>query len=185
MDINDILRKHFGEDADIKELYWGGLRITTENGEIDFQYDRFENLVGGPEMYQAMVLCTEELWGGVSVFGTSNHITAAMAHGEALGIKVIPEVRAENEGVSTFWTCVPLFTALAWAASFFLSGWQMWAAAILATVFIGAGVIFPAFVKAGRRDARIRGQEYQNVFPDMHGSDRRAREEDARRRGVI
>jgi hypothetical protein len=170
-----VVKKYFGEDASIKRKLWGWYRISSPLGEAKFHEEKgFPELVGGPEIYRSSVLTMEELLGWVPVSGTPEHITATLAHCESLGIQAVPEVR-DGDGCLTFLIGIAFFSA----ADIF--SWP----GILIGIAVWALGVRPWIKKRLALRARRAGQKYRNVFPEIHGSDRDAKRDAARSRGLL
>jgi hypothetical protein len=167
-----VFDKHLGHATTIKRRFWGGYRIVSRLGEAEFdEDDGFTDVVGGPEMYRATVLIMYDLRGYVAVSGSTQHVVATLAHGEALGIPVIPEVRDTNEGCLTFFVAIVFFCFTPLGGLLGVPIWIIW--------------IHPWLKKRHTRSARVKGQRYRNVFPEIHGSERKADREAARQRGLL
>jgi|HubBroStandDraft_6_1064221.scaffolds.fasta_scaffold695353_2 hypothetical protein len=181
-----ILQKHFGPDASIEPMLFGGWRISTRTGgEVEFTGEKFENIIGGSDVYRGVVGAGSELWGGtISVDGPSSHILTALAHGDDQGVIIQPTIKDATSGCLKFLAVVAIFGISAGIASAHMGGWQSLA---LGAVVAGGvmSLINPSWNKAANRAARRRGQKYLDAFPQVHGSDRVANRDAARDKGLL
>jgi hypothetical protein len=175
-----LIFKHF-EDVHLKEVKWGGrLRFICKYGQFDYssRYG-FLNLIGGADLYRRVVLCSHEMNGGTGVYacGDQQHVAAMMAHGEELGVPIIPVVDYSQEEVS-------LIGGL--SLVLFIAGWivmSIWAG--IGLVILAALFVFPSIEKMLVYGALQRGQQYRDIFPNIHGDDRQAKYGAARKGGYI
>jgi hypothetical protein len=183
-----VLAKYFfGEDARIEHKLFGGLRIITRLGDqVEFISPKkgFRNYVGGPELYRSALLMMRHISGTVVVKGSSDHIIACMAYGRELGIKVIPQGETTSGGKLTIGAA-----GISWICSYPVSGfiWNsldgIWISALVASLV--AVSVHPYFKRVAQQDAAREGQQYRDIFPEIHGSDRRASRDAARQRGLL
>jgi hypothetical protein len=185
----DLIKKHFGQDAEFHRDLFGVVHVSSRYGQVEFKKQQFENLIGGSDLYRAVLLFSAESWGSVRVSGNSDHILACMAHGKQLGLNVIPLGNAEGSG------CLALGCAFVAFAAALLAGAILMLFQVLhgiepldlgAVAALVTGLItYPFIKKALAKDARKGGQRYRDVFPEIHGSDRQARRDAARERGLM
>jgi hypothetical protein len=184
-----VLAKYFfGEDAKIERKLFGGAWITTGLGDqVEFVSAEkgFRNYVGGPELYRSTLLMMRHISGNVVVKGSSDHIIACMAYGRELGIKVVPQ------GETTpGWKLTVGASGVSWIFLYPICGfiWDsldgIWIAGLVASLI--ALLVYPYFKRVAERDAAREGQQYRDIFPEIHGpSDRQAPRESARQRGLL
>lgn len=180
-----FIKHFFGDDARI-ERQLGYLRITTRLGDqVEFVSPEkgFRNYVGGPELYRSALLMMRHM-GPVVVKGKSDHIIAAMAYGRELGIKIVPQGETTSGGKLTFGAA-----GVCWIFFYPICGfiWNsldgIWIAGVAASLI--ALLVYPYFKRVAQREAAREGQQYREIFPEVHGSDRRASREAARQRELL
>jgi hypothetical protein len=181
-----FLRKHFGEDAVIQPLLFGGWRITTRSGgEIVFTGDHFKDFIGGSDVYRGFVSAGKELWGAIAVNGPAQHIMTSLAHGEEQNAIVQPTIRDDNAGCLKVLAVVVGYGISFAIASLYMNATAAYVAAAIVTVGLGL-LINPVWEEAATRAARKRGQQYVDAFPKVHApSKRMADYDDARRKGLL
>jgi hypothetical protein len=181
-----FLHRHFGEDAWIRPLLFGGWRITTRTGgEVVFTGGTFDHLIGGSDVYRGVVSAGKELWGTIAVDGRAQHIMTSLAHGEEQDAIVQPTIREDNEGCLKVLAVVVGYGISFGIASFYMNTTAAYVAAAIVTVGIGL-LINPIWEEAATRAARKRGQQYVDAFPKVHApSERMANYEEARRKGLL
>jgi hypothetical protein len=181
-----FLRRHFGEDASIEPLLFGGWRITTRTGgEVVFTGEEFKNFIGGADVYRGMVSAGKERWGTIAVHGHAHHIMTALAHGEEQDAIVQPTIENESAGCLKAFVVMLLYGVSVWIASRYMESPADWVVGAVATGGLWL-LINPAWEAAVTRAARQRGQQYVDAFPKVHApSERMTRYEDARRKGLL
>jgi hypothetical protein len=181
---SQIFEKHF-DDVKYERKFGGYYHIRCSQGEFDYSpRDGFNNPVGGSDLYRRMLLCGEEIApGGWTATGSTEHIMAAMAHGDDLGIAITPlgpTVYPEAEMIAAgFFFIVGL--VIGWHLSDFFVG----VCTGLGVTLLGMFAIGPALRRMCHRWALEGGQKYRNPFPSVHGDDRRSQYDDARKRGLL
>lgn len=180
-----FLHRHFGEDAWIRPLLFGGWRITTRaGGEVVFTGDKFDKLIGGSDVYRGVTSAGKELWGTIAVDGPAYHVMTSLAHGEDLDAIVQPTIREDNEGCLKVLAVVAGYGIAFAIASFFMNTPATYVAA--AIVIVGLGLLInPIWEEAATRAARRRGQQYIDASPKHTPSQRMANYEEARRKGLL
>jgi hypothetical protein len=177
----ELIRKHLGPRASIKRRLFGGFNVTTPTGgEIEIHQRTYKIYCGGDDVYHAMMSLTAEAWDSISVQGPPEHILATMAHGDALGIPVIPEVKASG-GCLRFIVASIVFV---FAAGFFVGDSQDSFRGICVGAF-AAWLVWGFIKRRQQRNARRRAQRYRFQYPQTHGGERRASREDARETGWL
>jgi hypothetical protein len=177
----------FGEDARIERKLFGRLLITTRLGDqVEFVSPEkgFRNYCGGSEIYRSALRMMQHIGGTVTVKGSSDDIIACMAHGRELGITVIPQGKTYHPLHITF-VFAGFASIFAWLITCFLGNFidAIWVGFL---VWGGGGfLLYPYFQRAMKRDANRAGQQYRDIFPEVHGSDRRASREAARLRDLL
>jgi hypothetical protein len=185
-----LIKKHFGEDVWLERMLFGGVRIITQSGEVDFKNHKFEYIVGGSDMYRSVLLCSHEMSGGpITVSGHAEHILAAMAHGKELGVKVNPEGVKEGSGcVALGFAMVAFWVGLVGGGIFrFVTradDFEPLESGFVAAAIVGV-IAYLGFNKVFARAARRGGQQYRDIFPEIPGSERRAARDVARERGLL
>lgn len=181
-----LVKKHYGSSATIERKLSGGVRIITPSGEIELKDRTLQSILGGSDMYRATLLFTHEMWGTVRVSGTAPHVLACMAHGKELGLDVIPEGDKKGSFGLTVAFAGLGFCFGTFAGLFLLNvnSFEPFEAGFVAALV--TGVIANPFIETVlARDARWGGQEYRDIFPEIHGSERRANRDAARERGLL
>ena len=177
------IRKHFGPRASVRRTAFGGYRIATPSGgEVEFTQKNFNIHCGGDDVYAATMALAAEAWGGVEVQGPSEHIIASMAHGDALGINVIPEVKGSGGCLRFFIAAIAFIVGVGIAAR---TGTDV---DVLPALFVGgaAAVVMWKYVKKiQKRNARRRAQPYRFQYPQAYGDDRTASHDEARDKGWL
>ncbi len=165
-----IFRKRF-PGADIERMIFGGYRINTRTGFVEFKDDNFRKFVGGPDVYRGVLLSARDMgWPYMVVHGDEQHIVACIAHAAEIGgIEIVPEVENGDLGCLMTLIGLPIFGGCIWLAGQWLDGWMDAAAGIAATSLIMIFLVWPPIEKITTRAARMRGQKYRNVLPNVHG----------------
>jgi hypothetical protein len=180
-----MIRKHFGEDCEVRRKLFGGFNVTTPTGgDVDIKGHKISVHSGGEDVYQAMVSLAAEAWGSVTAFGPDDHVLATMAHGEALDVQVTPIVEDSGTG------CLRFFLAILMLVIGF---WIVTSVATTPNEQIVGGIIAllvtvktDGFLKkAAKRAERRAGQKYRNLQPNIHGGRRDASRDDAKRKGWL
>ena len=179
---SEMIRKYFGPDAGIEEQFFGdGFRVTTTNGgEIEIGQTEFRIRAGGDDVYEAMTLLSAEAWGGLTARGSQENIMAFMAHGEALGVPVTPEVKVAGGCLRIF---VAPFVFMMVAGTVECRGRSShrvycWRACDRLGLALDEEIRRP-------REARRQAQALRYPFPRIHGSARYSSDEDLRKGGLI
>lgn len=187
----ELIAEHFGPEAAV-ERFSGGWRVTNVAGQIEIRDDKMSNLIGGQEMFMRMVLFAQAAWGGLKVAGPPEFIVACMAHAEALGVYIVPEVPDSFDELMT-----ALGTAMGGVMGFFLGigivalvlpePLSLWLGALVGlwTAWEGAKLFYTELAEEDERKARKRAQPYYNAFPLVHGGQRGAKREIAKREGLL
>jgi hypothetical protein len=163
-----IFRKRL-PGADIERMVFGGYRINTRTGFVEFKDGNFGKFVGGPDVYRGVLLSAKDMgWPYIVVHGDEQHIVACMAHGAEVGMEVVPEVKNGDLGCLLTIIGLPIFCGCTWLASWWLDAWIDAAAGVAATIVIMCFLVEPAIEKITTRAARMRGQVYRNVLPNVH-----------------
>jgi hypothetical protein len=174
--------RFYGSHAKIK-YYRFGWRVTLPNGESVKVLGRsIEEVNGGAELFRTTLSLLNELAPGkVIVSGNQELILAGLQHADELEIDVIPEyypMRFYQLLATVFqivcilaaWTRLGLFQAILVG---FFGGCLLWAPLVW------------VFKKAITNDARRRGQNLRSKWPSVHGGDRKADQDEAKRKGML
>jgi hypothetical protein len=170
----EVFRKYF-PGAEIEALRFGGWRIHTLTGFVEYKDGRFPRTVGGPDIYRGMCQCAKEFgWTFIVLKApekhkNDQHILACMAHGAEVGIDVVVEVQSEDEGCLFCMMCFAIWALVAWLGSLLLNGWVAMVVSIGVTKLVVSKFIEPEFDRWMVRNERQRGQIYRNVLPKAHG----------------
>ena len=173
-----MIRRHFGREAEIEEKLFGGFRVTTPTGgDLEIDQTIVKPHAGGEDVYRAMIGLCAEAWNDMVVSGPHEHVIASMAHGEAAGVNVLPAVEGSGG-------CLRFFVA----TLVFLFVFGLCIAAgiheFLALIIAGAVSYLASkrVRKVQSRNALRRGQPYRFQYPSVHGDEREASREDAKRK---
>jgi hypothetical protein len=120
-----------------------------------------------------------EAWGHIRVFGPPEHVAAVMAHAEALGVPVTPEVKTGG-GCLRILAAPFVFMIAAGAATTLGAGGGGFIIGGLVAAWVWHGM-----KKAADRDANRQAQALRYPFPRVHGSARYSTDEDLRKGGLI
>lgn len=183
------MKKHFGEETESDRDVFGVTHIRCRYGQADFKEERFESAIGGSDIYRAALLFSAERWGQVKVTGTSVHILACMAHGKELGLNVIPEGNKEGSGClvlgfAAVAFCTAVLAGVILALFDILHGLEPLELGVGAAIAAGL-IAYPLLKKLLASDAARAGQKYRDIFPEVHGSERNAARDAARRKGLL
>lgn len=85
-----LLRKHFGKNAKIRSLWFGGgFNVkTARGGEVLVSRREIKILISSDDLFRAITLLGKDLWGSIAAFGDHQHVMAFMAQGEVCGVDV-------------------------------------------------------------------------------------------------
>ena len=176
-----MIRRYFGPDAGIEERFFGGFRVTTPTGgEVEITQTEYKLHSGGNDVYEALTLLSNEAWGGMMASGAHEHIVAMMAHGEALGVPVTPQIKS---GGGCLRVLVAPFVFMMALGGFISAGGDQGialTAAALVTFWV-----WHSMKKAARREAQRQAQALRYLFPRVQGSARYSSDEDLRKGGLI
>lgn len=186
--------RYFGPDATSKSTS-SGLIIKRPNGDgmlccMSGSLACLTRIYGAnPETYAQALRLLHCLSDEVIVRGEKSLCATAVAHGEMLGIKVIPELERSEKaegliGAAVMWT-IALCLALAqdWP-SWWVMGIDLLAAYVVTVAgAIGTSIIFADPLRKGRRK---RGEVFLNTFPVPQASiDRKASLDQLREKGML
>ena len=84
----EMIRKYFGQSAEITSFMGRYTVKTARGGEIKITQSNINPIYGGREVYRATALLANEAWGGGTVNGPAEFKLAMIAHGEAEGVNM-------------------------------------------------------------------------------------------------
>jgi hypothetical protein len=177
----EMIRKYFGPDANVEERFFGGFRVTTRTGgDVEITQTETRLHAGGDDVYEALTLLSAEAWGGMTAFGPHEHVVAMMAHGEALGVSVTPQVKTGGGCLRIF--AAPFVFMMALGGVSAAGGHPVigFSAAALVT-----GWVWNAMKKSAEREGRRQAQVLRYPHPRIHGGHRQATRDDAARQGWL
>jgi hypothetical protein len=180
-----MIRKHFGEDCQVRRKFFGGFNVTTATGgDVEIKGDKINLHCGGADVYQAMVSLAADAWGGLTAFGPDDHVLATMAHGEQLDVQVTPIVEDSGTGCLRFFVAIVMLAIGFWIVGSFATttNEQIVGGIIAVIVTLKMDGLLK---KAEKRAERRRGQKYRNLHPKVHGGRRDASRDDAQRKGWL
>ena len=183
----ELIRKYFGHEVVIRRRGLGGFRVSTATG-TDLEIKGKAVLIhsGGEDAFRAITALAGELWGGYTASGCREHILACMAHGEALGVAVTPDVKLPdalyNRVSAVFMAGAGGLLATAVASA---SGED--STRDMAMIITGCAVILIWRLMKAIHTAEERrlSQELRFQFPRVHGTPRAASHDDADRAGWL
>ena len=176
--------RHFGIEAKWKRLVGGGGRVELPNGSsVHLAASAVQEVTGDGQLYAAALKYMHQARKGkpVVVTGSQENVLAGIAHGEQLGIEIIPELYPKR-----FYQGFALLGAImcATAGFYLIDGWQGFLAGYGASLVL-VPVLLAVLSRPMRRAARRRGNRLRNLFPHVQGGDRSAKIADAKARGMI
>ena len=177
-----MIQECFGPQAGIEEEFFGdGFRVTTPTGgDVKISQAKCEVHAGGDDVYEAVTRLSTEAWGGMTASGPPEAVAAFIAHGEALGMPVTPEVKAGG-GCLRVLVAPFVFMMVAGAVSAAGGGPGIgFVAAALVT-----GWVWNSMKESSEREGRRQAQALRYPFPRIHGSARYSSDEDLRKGGLI
>jgi hypothetical protein len=176
----ELLNECFPSDATIKRNFCGEWVITTPNGcYVVITDDGVKPYCGDDAIYHGIALLSKRAWGRMTVWGEDAQVLSLMAHGELVGIPVIPIVKESGDGCLRFFVAAIVLGIVCVAVERFIGNWVISTVAAL----IPAWLLDHSLKKAMELRERQQGQKYRDTFPRER--DRIAPIERARKRGYL
>jgi hypothetical protein len=169
----EVFKKNF-PDASIERMFFGGWRINTRTGFVEYKKKHFTKLVGGPAEYRGVLLSLKDFGSShVTVSGGEKHILSATAHGLDLGIPVVPEIKAPGAGClrgCLILFCLPIaFCVCVSITEPFIEDDEIRSVVGIVLTIVVMQWFTEKLKKSAKRAAQERGQIYRNTMPDVHG----------------
>jgi uncharacterized protein (DUF697 family) len=178
-----MIRRHFGSRAEIHEKFFGGFIVRMPGGgEVEIDQHEFKIHSGGDDVHQAMTTLGGEAWGGLTASGSAEEIMTMLAHGEASGVDVTPEVKPGCGCLSVFVTFLVFMLVLGMAGG---AGAATGSAGGFIVATLVAGWVWSLMNNARKREAQRQAQALRYPFPRVQGSARYSTDEDLQKGGLI
>lgn len=172
----DLIRKYFGRGVRVRTRWFAdGYKVLTETGgEVLISDDEMTIRSGGEDVYHALTLLGDELWGKITAYGPRESVMAWVAHGEALGVNVRPGIKR-----GWFWRFIMTTLSLTSAANMvFGDGRGL-------SVLLFSLLILWLMRRSAKRREREFAEEIGYHFPRVHGRAGAAANEDLEREGWL
>jgi hypothetical protein len=183
----ELVRQHFGSDVEIERRLGGVFLVRTPTGgEVEITQSRIRLHLGGEDVYRAMTLFGNEVWGGIRASGPRAHILACMAHGEVLGVKVTPDTRQKGGGCARIWMAFMVAIVgipSSWVASLIWGETGEYAG--FGITGLGIVVMWELMARGQKWEERREAQEMRFIYPVHHGTPRDAPTDDLEEGGWL
>lgn len=171
----EMIRRHFGANAQITNFLGRYTVRTARGGEAKISQRNINPICGGSDVYRACVLLADEAWGGGKVKGPDDFKAAALAHAEFEGV----DMRVKERG--GFARAV-ICAVIAWIGAAFTSPGNPWPG--LCSCFI-AGLLWLLLKRAAKHQAQHETDQMSNRYPRPGGDAHEASDEDLKKGGWL
>jgi hypothetical protein len=169
-----------------------GWRISLRNGSfVQLDYNANHELVisgvaGGRNVYGGAIRLLAEVQGIVPVSGTKANIQAGLAYESHLpGVEIVPELYSTFRTHFVIGAISGIFGFMGIGIGLNSDHPGMWIAGGYLVTAVVACLWLRAVAPGGLQGARERGQALRSSFPPVHGGDRNAKLEDAKKRKML
>ena len=177
----DLIKRHFGRDVTVTK-FGGRFRVVTDTGgEVLIYQNRMQVLVGGDDIYRGTTLLAHEVWGGAVAHGGREHLLAAVAHGEAWGVKV----RADHTNAAGFFVRVLVAVCVVSCGVKLLKWGEFPAGYGALSIAAAVIVVWMLMQRSEKRAERSRAEAMGFNYPRVNGSKRDGSRDDAEREGWL